>query len=167
MKYKTAGVVVFFSLLLGARAFAQVFISPEEAIKQTFPKYQKYTVETHTADNQKVDVFRVLKGRKLLGWAVVLNEKGLKEPITFLVGIDTAGKVLDVYILEYREPHGFEIREKEFMRQFQGKTIDEPLIVGEDIDAVTHATISSKAATVAVKKALKIIEDLRKHPPHA
>ena len=48
------------------------------------------------------------------------------------------------------------------MRQFLGKTIDEPLIVGEDIDAVTHATISSKAAAVAVKKALQAVSDLGK-----
>lgn len=152
---------------MSSRGYAQVFISPEEAIKQIFPKYQKYTVETHIADKQKVDVFRVLKGKKLIGWAVVLNEKGLKSPITFLVGIDKEGEILDVYVLEYREPHGYEIREKTFMRQFQGKTIDEPLTVGEDIDAVTQATISSKAATVAVKKALKVIDDLRKNSSHA
>lgn len=162
MKQRVVGILVVFSLLLCARGFAQVFISPEEAIKQIFPKHQKYTVETHTVNNQKVDVFKVLKRRRLIGYVVVLNEKGLKEPITFLVGIDKEGKILDVYVLEYREPHGYEIREKTFMRQFQGKNINSPLIVGEDIDAVTRATISSKAAAVAVKKALQVISDLGK-----
>ncbi len=148
-------------LFLARSGLAVDFISPQEAIKEMFPAYREYKVETHAVDAQKVDIFRIYQDNKLMGWAVILNEKGMKEPITFLVGIDIKGTVLDVYVLEYREPHGFEIKEKSFMRQFRGKSADSPLAVGEDIDAVSHATISSKAASRAVKKALQLVNDLR------
>ena len=146
---------------------AEVFLSPDEAIKEIFPDYQYYKTQIHTLEEQKLDVFTVLLGDKLLGWAVALNEQGMKEPITFLVGVDIEGKVLDVYVLEYREPHGFEIRRRAFLSQFFGKTADSPLAVGQDIDGVTQATISSKSAAGAVKKALRIIDDLRRNSPHA
>jgi len=156
---------LIFSFLSPLRA--EVYLGPEEAIGRIFPDYQYYKTQTHTLDEQKLDVFTVLLGEKLLGWAVALNEPGKNEPITFLVGIDAGGKVLDVYILEYREPHGLEIRRRAFLSQFFGKTADSPLVVGQDIDGVTQATISSKAAAGAVKKALRIIDELRKDSPHA
>ena len=159
--------LVVLLLLLPVLVFAEVYLSPQEAIKEIFPDYQEYKTQTHAIGQQKVKVFSIFKDNKLIGWAVVLDELGLKEPITFLVGIDTQGKVLDVYVLEYLEPHGFNIREKSFMKQFQGKSIASPLTIGQDIDGVTHATISSKAAVVAVRKALQVIEDSRRKSPHA
>lgn len=147
---------------------SDAYITVVEAIREIFPDYQEYEEEAHTTqEGQKVDVFKVFKDRELIGWAAVLDEKGMKEPITFLVAIGAEAKVLGVYVLEYREPHGYEIREKTFMRQFQGKNINSPLIVGEDIDAVTRATISSKSAAAAVKRALKVIDDLKENAPHA
>ncbi len=140
---------------------AEVYLGPEEAIGRIFPDYQYYKTQTHILEGQKSDVFTVLLGEKLLGWAVALDEKGMKEPITFLVGIDVEGRVLDVYVLEYREPHGSEIKRSAFLSQFHGKTADSPLAVGEDIDGVTQATISSKACAFAVKKALAAISDLK------
>ena len=148
-------------LLFPAISFAEVFLSPQEAIKDIFPDYQEYKTQTHILGQKKVKVFSIFKDTLPLGWAVVLDEMGLKEPITFLVGIDIEGRVLDVYVLEYREPRGFEIREEFFMRQFQGKSAEAPLVVGKDIDAVTHATISSQAASRAVKKALQLVNNLR------
>lgn len=163
----------FFGILIFQAVFpllclADAYITAGQAIREIFPDYQEYKEELHTTqEGQKVDVFEVSKERKLIGWAAVLDEKGMKEPITFLAGISTEAKVLGVYVLEYHEPFGFEIKEKSFLGQFQGKSIGNPLTVGEDIDAVTHATISSKAAAVAVKKALKVIDDLKKNAPHA
>ncbi len=148
--------------LLPLICLADVYITPQDALREIFPDYQEYKVEAHTTqDGQKVDVFRIFADNQLIGWAASLNEKGMKEPITFLAGIGLEGRILDVYVLEYLEPHGFEIKEKSFLKQFHGKTVESSLTVGEDVDAVTKATISSKAAAAAVKKALIIINDLK------
>lgn len=148
---------------LNLNVSAEVYISAEEATKQIFPGYQEYKVESHFLDNQKFKVYTVFKDNLVMGWSVVSDEKGKIKPITFLVGIDTEGKVLDVYVVEYRELFfGSGIKRRSFLSQFLGKSSHDPVTVGRDIDAVTHATISSRAAASAVRKSLKLIEELRK-----
>jgi Na+-translocating ferredoxin:NAD+ oxidoreductase RnfG subunit len=46
------------------------------------------------------------------------------------------------------------------MQQYEGKTTDDPLEVGRDITGISGATISSRSATFAVKKALVLFEEL-------
>lgn len=158
---------IIFSLLvalclISTFSRAEVYISAEEAIKQIFPTHQEYKKESRILDNQEFGVYTVSKNGKVLGWAVVLDEKGKIQPITFLVGIDMKGKVLEVYVLEFRDLFGSEIKRRSFLRQFHFKSLDDPIAIGRDIDAVTQATISSQAAACAVKKALRVTEELRK-----
>lgn len=148
-------------VLLPLSAQAEVYITAEEATKNTFPTIEKYEVENRILDNQTFKIFTVFREGKVIGWTVVLDEMGKNKPITFLVGIDTQGNVLDVYLLEFRDLFGSEIKRRSFLRQFQDKSLKDPIAVGRDIDAVTGATISSQAATLAVKKAVKLIEELR------
>lgn len=142
-------------------SWAEAYISIDEAIKQIFPAHQEYKRESHVLDNQELEVYTVFKNGDCLGWAVVLDEKGKIKPITFLVGIDMKGKVLEVYVLQFRDLFGSEVRRRSFLRQFRGKSLKDHIAVGRDIDAVTSATISSQAAALSVRKALKLIEKLR------
>ena len=98
---------------------------------------------------------------QLLGWIFVLDVVGQTLPITFAVGVKTDGRLQDLQVMVYREPHGSEIRERRFRAQFAGKRVDDPLIVGKDIDAITGATISSHSAAYAARKALALAEILR------
>ena len=151
-------IVVFLALSVRAETYPRA----EETIKSIFPAFQSYKVESHILDNQELEVFTVFSDNGILGWAVILDEMGKIKPITFLVGIDIQGRVLGVRILEYRDIFGSEIKRKSFLRQFQGKSSKDPMVVGRDIDAVTSATISSHAAASAVKKSLKAIKKYRK-----
>ncbi len=148
--------MIFFCSL----AFAEVYITVEEAIKNIFPAFQEYKTEKHILDKQEFKVYSILKDKEVIGWAVMVDEMGKNKPITFLVGIDIHGKVLEVYVLEFRDLFGSEIKRRSFLRQFQGKSMNDTLTVGHDIDAVTGATISSHAAASSVKKAIKVIEEL-------
>ncbi len=156
---KIIGLVLIITISLPLLVFAEVYISAEEATKKIFPTLQRYEVKTHIVDNQEFKVFTVFRDKKVIGWSVVTDEMGKNMPITFLVGIDIKGKVLGVYVLEFRDLFGSEVRRRSFLRQFHGKTSKDPIIVGRDIDAVTSATISSKAAASAVRKSLKIVEE--------
>ena len=62
----------------------------------------------------------------------------------------------------YREPHGDEIRERRFRAQFAGKKLQDPLVVGKDIDAISGATISSSSAAYAARKGLALADLLRR-----
>jgi len=145
--------------LLSFSALGQDETGAEEAIKNIFPESQTIAAETRTFEEQEVKVYRISAEGKIIGWAVILDEMGKVKPITFLVGIDTQGKVTGINILEYRDMFGGEIKRRSFLRQFQGKSLDDKISIGADIDAVTSATISSQAAASAVRKAVLIIAE--------
>ena len=90
------------------------------------------------------------------GTLFILDVMGQNAPITFGVGITAAGTIRGVAVMAYREPRGEEIRSPRFLRQLQGKSLHDPLAIGADVDAVTGATISSRSATLAARKALAI-----------
>ena len=149
-------------LLFPAVSFAEVYITSDEAIHRIFPSLEEYKTEKRVFNAQAVEISTIIKEGKIIGWAVKLDESGKNKPITFLAGIDSQGKALAVYVLEFRDIFGSEIKRRSFLKQFRDKSINDPLTVGRDIDAVTSATISSQAAATAVKKALRIIDDVKR-----
>lgn len=159
---KIISLVLAIGLFLPCLVLAEVYLSAEEATQNIFPTLEKYDIESRIVDNQEFKIFTVFAGDKIIGWSVVLEEMGKIKPITFLVGIDIQGEVLGVRILEYRDMFGSGIKRRSFLRQFQGKSLKDPLRVGRDIDAVTSATISSEAAARAVKKSLEVIQGTKK-----
>jgi len=97
-------------------------------------------------------------GEEVLGYGIVLDVVGKKRPITFMVVITPEGQIKAIEVLLYRESKGFQIRHAQFMRQFHGKTKDNPLRLGQDIRSISGATLSSRAAAYVARKALAIFE---------
>ena len=91
-------------------------------------------------------------------YAMVMNEIGKSEPITFMVGMTPEGKVADVAVMVFRENRGWEVKEKRFLNQFRGKSAKNSIRVNEDILNYTGATLSSKAIARGVKKALLLFD---------
>jgi FMN-binding domain len=100
--------------------------------------------------------------KPLLGEIFLLDVIGQSQPVTFAVGVKEDGTLQDVQVMVYREPHGDEIREKRFRAQFAGKKLQDPLVVGKDIDAISGATISSNSAAYAARKGLVLADLLRR-----
>lgn len=150
------------TVLLLSFAAAQENSADEEAVKKIFPATQTIKVEAGISEGQEFKVYRVFVKGKIIGWAVKLDVMGKIKPITFLVGIDVQGKVTGVIVVEYRDIFGSEIKRSSFLRQFQNKSLKDRIAIGADIDAVTSATISSNAATSAVRKALNIVAEFIK-----
>ncbi len=93
-------------------------------------------------------------------YKVTVVGQGRHGPITFIVTIDSRGRIKDLSVVETSEVKGRKINRNRFRRQFIGRGSQDPIMLREDIDAVTGATISSKAATRAAKKALAVWEGL-------
>jgi Na+-translocating ferredoxin:NAD+ oxidoreductase RnfG subunit len=96
-----------------------------------------------------------------LGFAVVGNEVGKYRPITFLVGTDPELAVVGVEVLVYRESRGGEVRRSRFLRQYGGKTGDDPVRTNRDIINVAGATLSVNAINRGVKGVLAVLELVR------
>lgn len=109
-----------------------------------------------------VEYFDAMKGGELIGYCIRATGSGYSGYIRMLVGIEPNGVITGVEVLEQYETPGLGARidetkpgEKDpwFLRQFKGK-IAATIAVKKNIDAITGATISSKAVTDAVRGAV-------------
>jgi NosR/NirI family nitrous oxide reductase transcriptional regulator len=101
-------------------------------------------------------------------WTTELEplERAYDGPIKMLVGMDMTGTLTGVIVTEHREPYGyFSIELPEFAEQFEQKNIRGRFRVGEDIDAVTRATVSVTSASRAVRNSSRRIARAYLTPP--
>lgn len=174
-------ILFILSFVLGACpaiSFAQHYYAPKEVLAYLFPNSQTVTFERKSLAPKQVDSIRkilrikdiktdwtiyVAKSKnKIDGYAIIDNVMGKEKPITYVVSISPEGVVNEVEILEYRESHGGQVKNKAYRKQFVGKSSSAPLQVGRDIRHVSGATISSKSIAFGVKRALTVWEALYK-----
>jgi hypothetical protein len=79
--------------------------------------------------------------------------RGYAGPVPVLVGVKPDGTITGVAVLENHETPAYAARVEQggFLRQFAGKSVRDPLRIGEDVDAVTRATVTSAAVTEAAR----------------
>jgi electron transport complex protein RnfG len=101
---------------------------------------------------------------QIIGWALPMSAKGYGGDIQLLVGIDKQENITGVKVLEHKETPGlgskiseieYKQTEPEFLKQFKNKPVDDIVLTKnkteKNIQAITGATISSKAVTEAVR----------------
>ena len=111
---------------------------------------EKHTIEFHFG----------LKDGKKRGLAIIDVEPGKWGPVEFITAMDIKGTVKKVRVMSYQEQRGRPIARSSFMNQYRGKSSSSLMTVGKDIIGVSGATISSRAATFAVKKAIVMYEEV-------
>ncbi|OGB87936.1 hypothetical protein A3H38_04935 [candidate division WOR-1 bacterium RIFCSPLOWO2_02_FULL_46_20] len=109
---------------------------------------------------EKLERFRqeVLAGQ--VGQAVLASPRGYSGLIDLLVGVNPSGKVIKVKVLNHRETPGLgsNIVKDKFLLQFSGRSQADKLEPKQDIDAITGATISSRAVCEGIKQVLKTVD---------
>ncbi len=87
-------------------------------------------------------------------WLIVDEVLGKHEMITYAVAINSKGVILGVEIMEYVESYGYEIKNKEWRKQFIGKTANHPIKLNQDIQNISGATLSAKHVTDGIKRVM-------------
>jgi NosR/NirI family transcriptional regulator, nitrous oxide reductase regulator len=103
-------------------------------------------------------------------WTTELEplERGYDGPIKMLVGVDTKGILTGVLVTEHREPYGyFSVDLPRFGNQFKGKDIRNAFRVGQDVDAVSGATITITSSSRAIRNGARRIARALLSPPEA
>jgi electron transport complex protein RnfG len=151
-------------------------LTTRSVLTEFFRKSQKVTYQTVTlapvikerigrrlgyslADG-RYTIFTAMTGARIDGYAIIDDQLGQHQPITFATKLSPTAVVERVEIVAYREPRGDEVRDPRFRDQFIGKTARDPLRLNRDIDAVSGATISSAAMAVAVRRAAVLVEEI-------
>ncbi len=84
---------------------------------------------------------------------IVPSVRGYGGPIKTLIAIDSKGIIRGIRIVEHRETKNYVhyMLTPEYLRQFVGKSVKDPLEVDRDIDGISRATISVRALTKTVR----------------
>lgn len=101
------------------------------------------------------------------GYAIIAQSKGYSSQVPMAVAFDREGTVTNVIGMDNTETPGLgtKVQLPDFTDQFLGRAA-EPLTI-DDIDAVTGATISSKAALAAVNEAIEAYRSTAGEAPAA
>lgn len=184
--YKTALAVVFVALAAApSPARAERLMTDEKAVAEMLPGAesvekvaQPVTAEqlaaikaqlggTLNADGKagtdpKEFVFQFgLKGGKRVGAALLDAEPGKWGVVGFAIGLDAAtGKVSNMAVTTMSEKRGRPVATKSFLKQFFGKGTADKFEVGKDVNAIAGATVSTKAAAFAARKAAVVYSAL-------
>ncbi|MFO1312339.1 MAG: FMN-binding protein [Burkholderiales bacterium] len=101
-------------------------------------------------------VWRVSGAGGPLGLFMVDAVIGKQEYITYAVALDNAGRVMRLDVLQYRETHGYEIRNDRWRAQFVGKSAADPVALNSDIANISGATLSCRHVTDGVRRLLAL-----------
>ncbi len=94
---------------------------------------------------------------------VVVMADGVGYGGPLVVGVrarrtEDGGRLNEILVLSHKETPSFldRINKSRFFRQFAGKSVIDNFIVGDDIDAVSGATVSSEGFTAAIREAVHL-----------
>ena len=98
-----------------------------------------------------IRVWSASRSGVLLGHVFVDEVIGRQSLITYALGIDVDGALVDLEIMAYRESHGGEIRNPAWRAQFSHRDALEQLRFRADIKNISGATLSSEHVTQGVR----------------
>jgi electron transport complex protein RnfG len=126
-----------------------------EAMQKVLPEAQEFV------EVKEGQIWEARAGGQPVGRVLAASTQGYSGPIQGLVGLDPNGAVSGVRVLVQTETPGLgaKITGLPFLAQYQGRRVEEVALKRDDpagkIDAVTAATISSRALTRAVRQAME------------
>lgn len=126
----------------------------QEVLKRLLPGNETFTKEVY--EGQDASIIGLFKGNN--GYVVETKVDGYVDDMTLLVGVEDGGTVTGLTIRDMAETWGLGQRamtDEAFLTQFLDSAGD--AAVGENIDALAGATVSSKAVAKAVNSAVAYV----------
>lgn len=159
------------SLLPAAVGTSEVFLTREQALKRAFPEAHSFLEMRHVLSKSEKKQLQKRLHRRLpergylaylardaqgnpIGLAIVTAEVGKTEPFFLLLAIDLEGAILDIELLEYREPRGDEIRRRSYLDRYEDVNMSNVRKKLNRIPVIPGATLSCNAVKRAVRKTL-------------
>ncbi|NBB72187.1 MAG: FMN-binding protein [Bacteroidetes bacterium] len=108
------------------------------------------------------DVYRANQACQVLGYVAVGRGSGYEDGLVVAVGMEPDGRIAGVRVLEHNETEGIgsKVTEDAYLSQYEGLTPGElaPAEEGGPVDAVSGATVSSKAVAEIVRAQAQRLE---------
>lgn len=143
----------------------------KEALRMVLPDADNYVKR----GQDDAEYYEGYKDKQLIGYCIKAFGNGYGGYFRSMVGIDLSGMIQGVLVLEHQETPGLGAKISEtrpgekdawFLRQFRGK--DGAKVTVRDIDAITGATISSKAVADSINQSVnEFLKKVREQEPGA
>lgn len=159
--------------LLPAAGGAEVFAAKNEALAEAFPDADSIDAHTLVLDDAKAarveqrsqgalesrlaTIHTAKKDGAVLGYAIIDVHTVRTFPEAFMVVLDPDGRVRDTRILAFYEPPEY-LPPARWLEQFVKRKLDARLSLGGEIHGISGATLSSRAVTTGVRRALALYE---------
>jgi len=165
--------VLLLTLVMLSLAIAQTPLDPtmEARLKKVFPEAASFSTKQTMPLPHYVAYTGSGASRTVAGyifWTTEIEplERGYDGPMKMLVGLDVKGILTGVLVVEHHEPYGsFSVEPPQFARQFQGKNIRDKFKVGEDVDAVSRASITINSAAKVIRNGSRRVANALIAPP--
>ena len=167
--------VLLLAVFVAANANAKVFYSQSEALALAFPDAEEVESNTFVLDDDQVErieslakcelgsklvkIYTGMREGKVLGYALIDVHNVRTLPEAFMVVLSPAGEVRSLRVLAFHEPLAYKPTAR-WYSQFDDRSVEAPLRVGGDIHGVVGATLSTRATTRGVRRALAYYEVL-------
>lgn len=167
-------VVLSLFALSWATAHAAVFLTQSQALALTFPEGAKVERQAVFLTDAQIAKAKELAGSDVaIAGALVTRYAGTDaagKPIgtayfdkhrvrtvdeTLMVVVDPAGRASRIEVLDFDEPPDY-LPKKGWLAQLLGKDLDDELRLKRGVRPITGASLSSKAATDAVRRILAL-----------
>ena len=137
-------------------------LATTQAVQNVLPEFDATQVSEQTIDDMTITVYTATKGSETVGYAVEsMTKNGFGGAIRLMVGFGADGKILNVNVLQQAETPGLGTKMTDegnvLLASIQNKNSWEVEFKvkkdGGELDALTAATISSRAYYDAVARA--------------
>lgn len=149
------------------------------ALTEVLPPFDETTSEELTIDEMPISVYTATKGGVVAGYAVQsMSKLGFGGAVRMMVGFDPDGRVVNINVLEQTETPGLGTKMCDegnpLLGSVKGQRLEDKQLVdgklavrkdGGDVDALTAATISSRAYVDAVNRAWKAYKSVATGAP--
>ena len=118
------------------------------------PGSKDFTLEPYTGED--ANIRRVHKAEN--GFVIETATQGYADEIVMMIGVSNEGKVKGLVVRDIHETYGLgneALTNWQFLSQYLNTQGDAQ--VGEDVDAITGATVTSKAITRCVNSAVAYV----------
>ena len=139
----------------------------KKALLEVLPEFDEVEKKEHVADGLQITSYKATKDGAVVGYAIkTATKNGFSGMIKMMVGFDLQGRILNVKVLEQSETPGLGAKIKDdnntVLASIKGKEASQTKLCvkkdGGDIDALTAATISSRAYADAVARAYSVFK---------
>lgn len=160
---------------LWTEAGAVVFYARDEALQLAFPDAEKVDsrdffltaaqrsdIENRSKSKVESDLVTIYVGRRgneITGYALIDTHQVRTLPETFMVVLDTKGRVKATHVLAFHEPTEYMPSER-WLEQFNQRHDPAEIRVGRAIASMTGSTLTAHAVAGAVRRALAMYEVL-------